>query len=334
MKTDCRPAHGSRILNSKLPALLLLLLLLFVSGCAVQAPVRNGASGVDAPSRLSLRVAGTLDPPSGSSRFDPGILAVDSRGRVFVADRSRGTIFVYDGPGPPVATLADPPSEGASGPRFQDVRGIEATSGLSVFVLDGGAGRVYGYDVTNQLRGTVLALDSPPVEAAFGRVRGAGLLLDRTGQPIVVDREGDRLLVFNPQWEPSHAIGGPGMTAGGFRDPVGIATDDRGRLFVADRGNRLVQVFSAAGAFLEDKALEHPPESIAVTPGGDILVGDSAGFIVIFPASGGRTLVPPPASGSGPVSLALSPDGSRLYAARSVRGVVEVMDLQSRGASP
>jgi DNA-binding beta-propeller fold protein YncE len=308
----------------------------FFVGCTAAPQPPSGETTTASSGLLALRFAGRLDPPSGPGRFDPSVIAVDAKDRLLVADAARGTIFVYDGPGPPVGWLAEPPPGGSvgAGPRFQDIRSIVTSSGLDIFVLDAGPGRVYSYDLTNQLRGTTLDLEGSAVEGRFGRVRGTALAIDRSGQPIVADEEGDRLLVFNPQWEPAHTIGGPGLTSGGFRDPTALAIDSRGRILVADRGNRLVQLLSPVGGYLDEYRTEHPPESVVTNSQGDIFVGDAAGFILILPASGGRSLVAPPERNSGPAYLALSEDGRRLYVSRPLRGAVDIMDIVPSGASP
>ncbi len=46
--------------------------------------------------------------------------------------------------------------------------------------------------------------------------------------------------------------GGLGSEPGQFRTPHGLAWDSRGRLFVADRGNKRIQIFDQEGNFLEE----------------------------------------------------------------------------------
>lgn len=310
---------------------------LLATGCAAPAAgVKSGADAAGTAIPASLQVTGTLPVPPGADRFTPTQVAVDFRGRVLVADAGSGAVFVFDRNGAPVGALADPaPADQVGGmPRFLDVRGIVAASGLSVFVLDAGTGRVSNYDLGGQLRGAVLDLAGGAVEARFGAIRAGGMTLDPTGQAVISDREGDRLLVFDPQWVPSHELGGPGSGAGGFRDPAGVAADARGRLVVADRGNRLVQVLDAFGSPLAEYPFEHAPESVAVDRAGNIYVGDAAGFVTILLANGGRTVWRPGASRPGPVAVAVTPDGTRLFAARPERGVVEIVDLAAGGSPP
>jgi sugar lactone lactonase YvrE len=50
-----------------------------------------------------------------------------------------------------------------------------------------------------------------------------------------------------------------------FNDPQGVATDDKGNLYVCDRGNNRVLIFSAAGKLL-GKFAASLPEQITVHP--------------------------------------------------------------------
>jgi hypothetical protein len=87
------------------------------------------------------------------------------------------------------------------------------------------------------------------------------------------DRQGNLLLRF----------GSFGTNAGQFRQPCGIALDHKGRLFVVDRLNHRVQVFSdSSGGFLfqfgsqgRDSGKMDSPTGIAITPNGLVYVSDT-----------------------------------------------------------
>jgi peptidylamidoglycolate lyase len=70
--------------------------------------------------------------------------------------------------------------------------------------------------------------------------------------------------------------GSRGAATGQFDLPHGIALDDSGRVYVADRSNLRVQVFDGDGRFVI--AWRGPeigrPYSVAVAPGGDVFVSD------------------------------------------------------------
>ena len=103
-----------------------------------------------------------------------------------------------------------------------------------------------------------------------------------------------------------------------------IGTD--GRIFVADRGNRLVQIFDALGGFLEQIPFPHTSESIVADRNGNVFVGDAVGVVTVM-APGHRIAEFPPGRGAGPAWLAVSNDGLILYVSRPGRGHVEILAI-------
>ena len=61
-----------------------------------------------------------------------------------------------------------------------------------------------------------------------------------------------------------------------FNLPHGIATDEKDRVYVADRGNSRVQIFDANGVFLAAWERERVgrPYGAEVTPEGDVIIID------------------------------------------------------------
>ncbi|TYB89931.1 phage tail protein [Oceaniovalibus sp. ACAM 378] len=68
----------------------------------------------------------------------------------------------------------------------------------------------------------------------------------RAGALVILDKEGARLLAFDPCDEAFHPFAcfhGPGSSIGALRGARGLAVDAAGRLVIADTGNRRVQVY-------------------------------------------------------------------------------------------
>lgn len=303
----------------------------------VPGPLPDSSHSVTAPAPTpvlcELRPAGALTPPQGAP-FTPGVTAIDPRGRILVADQARGTIYVWDGTGPPRGWLAGPSDRSGLAPRFVDVRAIVAGSGLNIYVLDGGSGQVYAFDLSWQSRGVILDLTGATVLDRFGRLRPSALAIDPTGQAAVGDRSGQRMIVFDPNWAPSHELWGPGRGPAGLRDPAAIAFARDGRGAVADRGNRRVQYFDATGAWLAEYPVDRAPESVVFDARGGLWIGDAGGGITRIGRRGARQSWPPNAGESGAVFLALSGDGRRLVASRPVAGRVDLYDIQDAPATP
>lgn len=78
-------------------------------------------------------------------------------------------------------------------------------------------------------------------------------------------------VVYRCRWDDAEAkpfLGTPGEPGDGqdhFNQPVGVATDREGNIYVADRGNNRIAVFSASGNFLGALSVERP-EMVEVHP--------------------------------------------------------------------
>ena len=90
-----------------------------------------------------------------------------------------------------------------------------------------------------------------------------------------------------------HKFGSQGNGAGELCSPHGVCVDDEGRVFVADRGNSRVSVFSSDGRFLyhivgsSDKIQLKEPFGLAFDPSGNLHVVDyRLGCVVIFSPKG------------------------------------------------
>jgi len=282
------------------------------------------------PDAPRVEPAGRLAPPDGNSRFTPAVMGIDAKGRILVSDESRGTMFAWaQGGATPIGWLASPP--GARN-RFGLLRAIATSGGLNIWALDADDGRIYQYDLAYEVKATVF--DATRLEGRFGTVRITALAFDQGGQPIVADEAGDRLIVLDPHWSPRFEIGAPGAGRGAFRDPTALAVGPDGRIWVADRGNGIVQVLSPLGAFVTEYAMANPPESLAIDAAGDVAVGDAAGAVTLMGASGWRRTLPAPAGSRGAAYVAWTADGKRLYVARPVAGTVEMYEVMPTATTP
>jgi DNA-binding beta-propeller fold protein YncE len=150
----------------------------------------------------------------------------------------------------------------------------------------------------------VLALSAPELERRLGEVDPRGIALDRSGNLLVTDREGDRLLVFAANRDLLYEAGGFGDGAQQLEDPEGVVTSPT-RIFVADSGNGRVQVLNPQGRFQESWPLPGGgrPAGLAADGEGRLYVTDvERGRILVFDPKG-HVIAEAGAPGAGPAEL-------------------------------
>jgi sugar lactone lactonase YvrE len=118
---------------------------------------------------------------------------------------------------------------------------------------------------------------SQPTEVAVGE----------GGEIFVLDGVNGQVKVFDERGNFLSAIGSPGEGEGRLRHPVGMDLDSLGNVYIADTGNRRVQVFNRAGACLRTIDL-NPLKARPV----DVLVGEEGGGrLYVSEREGHRILV-------------------------------------------
>jgi DNA-binding beta-propeller fold protein YncE len=219
----------------------------------------------------------------------PGGLAVDPRGRVFVADTGNHRVVSFDSAG---AVGREFGGFGYENTRFDRPTDVWIGGGLHVWVLDRNNARVVKWDVDGRFVGTVVQLDSDAIRDALGRIDPAGLATDRGGELFLTDRAADRVIVFDPLGAVLEVRGGFGAQAARFADPSGVAVDPTGRLLVGDPGNRRVQLLDSFGGFVRAYPLDFGMTgaaglSVAFGPDGTWAMADPAtGRLACLDASG------------------------------------------------
>ncbi|KAM8977610.1 NHL repeat-containing protein 3 [Pelodytes ibericus] len=128
---------------------------------------------------------------------------------------------------------------------------VSTTTDQSVWVTDVGQG-VYGHTVKKysasghliQVLGTAGKAGSHLDPLQFDQP--AEIFVENTGEVYIVDGDGglnNRLLKLTNNFWLVWTHGGNGTNPGQFYIPHSVAVDDMGRVWVADRGNKRIQVF-------------------------------------------------------------------------------------------
>jgi DNA-binding beta-propeller fold protein YncE len=183
---------------------------------------------------LRGRLLSRWTPPGGFGR--PGGVALDSAGRLYVADVIRRQVFVFD---PAGAVIAERDSRLEEGGRFGRPVAVAVGPRDELLILDAGTFRIEVQDSRGDLLGTIGKLGDVP--GTFARPRGVAV--SAQGLVLVSDAAFDNIQVFDLTGRLLLYFGTPGVGVGQFSLPAGLCFDDEGRVFVADAFNRRVQAF-------------------------------------------------------------------------------------------
>ncbi|HET6370209.1 MAG TPA: NHL repeat-containing protein [Nitrospiria bacterium] len=247
---------------------------------------------------------GFLNGDKETARFDwPTGVAVDRNGNLFVTDYNNnvirkinpfGWVETFSGRGE--AGFTDGP---ASEAKFHGPDAIALDRVGNLLVADAENYRIRRITPSGQastLAGSGVQgdLEGPALEAQF--VYPTGVAIDRDGNVYVADRGANRIKKIST--DGSLVIlagtGKPGLKDGPaysaeFNDPMTVAVDDEGNVYVADSGSHAIRridrggmVTTIAGSGLPgfrdgmgDRARFNWPTGLAVDPRGNLVVSDS-----------------------------------------------------------
>jgi sugar lactone lactonase YvrE len=291
-------------------------------------------------------VAGSTDGPAAAARFNSPVgVALDAGGNIYVADETNDTIRKIT-PSGIVSTLAGTPGSKGSADGTGASAQFDRPSGVAV----DSSGNIYVADATNETirkvtpSGAVTTLAGTPGAAASTDGTGAaarfffpvGVAVDAGGNVFVAEEFGETIREVTPSGMVTTLAGVPdetGMTDGTgaaalFNNPLGIAIDAGGNLFIADSDNISIRkgsfdgtpqiltqpadrlVTAGAGATFQVVASGSPPLAYQWALNGSAIAGATGSSYVI--ASAG-----PSNAGSYTVTVT-SPAGSVTSAAATL----------------
>lgn len=291
----------SKIVWPNPPAIARIRYLNYFAGEKVKPQDTKKKKKVSWKDRLAGLTAGA-SPQSDHPRYQlvmPYGMAVDSKGKLYVADRKVSAIFIADENGD-----FEMIKNGVQA-RFGAIIGLAIDDADRLFVSDSASRRVLVFDAQHKAEASISqGLSSP-----------GGIAIDNENRFLyVADADRDQVLVFDadPPYALLRTIGTGGKkhtltTPGDFAMPSNVAVDHDGNLYVSDTLNTRVQIFDADGNFIRafGKAGDGPgyfarPKGIAVDSDGHIWVADAVqnrvqvfdqqGRLLIF--MGGRGLYP------------------------------------------
>jgi len=205
------------------------------------------------PNRIFIAARGELKLPDTLPRGFNGIWGSLNQRATEPKAEMRNCILVVDGSGKLIEswTQWDKLFEGGGGPHKIRISPYDPEH--HVWVVNDARHQIYEF--TNDGKQLVRTMGVADVagndETHFGRPQDISWLPD--GSLLVADGlTNSRVVKFDRNGKFLTAWGSRGGAPGQFSAPHGIATDAKGRIFVADRSNHRIQIFDANGTFLDE----------------------------------------------------------------------------------
>jgi len=189
--------------------------------------------------------AGWARTPSGTDIVSPSGVAVDSQDRVYVFQRQGSPVLVFDRTGHFVESWHRQNGLPA------DAHHIHVGPDDIVYLTDRDSHMVLLYDTQGELLRSLGTRDEAAMQAPFNHPADA--CVAPSGEIYVADGYGNSSVHrFSADGEYISSFGSPGRGPGQFVVPHSIRVSQDGRVYVADRENHRVQVFTSDGEFLAE----------------------------------------------------------------------------------
>ena len=241
--------------------------------------------------------------PAGWDWREVAGVATDSKDRVYVFNRGEHPLLVFA----PDGTFLASWGEGV----FTRPHGITVGADDSVYCTDDSDHTVRKFAPDGTLLLTIGTSGKPSDTGAtsvdYRTIRRAGppfhyptnLALSPAGNLYVSDGYGNACVhAFTPDGRPLFSSGEPGSGPGQFHVPHGIAIDDEGVVYVADRENSRIQLFTPEGKYLSEWTDVARPCQVFIDGSGNVLVAELGYRAGMWPgttapsdATGGRVSV-------------------------------------------
>jgi DNA-binding beta-propeller fold protein YncE len=265
----------------------------------------------------SIRSVGGPGTGPGELNFPYGV-AVDPAGRLFVADNLNHRIVRYSTASTGYAYKARWGSYGRGPGQLAFVRGIATDRSGNVYVANTGNDRIDVFDLNGRLLRSF---------GTSGRAEGqfntpTGVAADSNGIRAVTDAVNGRVEFLGPDGTIISSMGSPNPGPTILPRPVAVAFDVPGDIYVLDQRRARIVVFSRAtglpvrtiGTQGSGPGQMLDPSAIALDGAGNVYVADTGNDRIVRFTAAGNYLGALTSLGRGVRGVAVTPDGSRIYA--------------------
>ena len=222
--------------------------------------------------------------PGGMEFQAPSAVAVDSHDNFYVFQRGEPPVLVFDRDGNMIA-------------QWTRKDGVPADAHLvyvgpddGIYLADRDAHQILKYTAEGELVMSLGNRHRAELQAPFNHpadmcVAPPGSPL--TGEIFVADGYGNSSVHhFSASGNHIGSFGSPGSSAGEFRVPHSVRVSVEGRIYVADRENNRVQIFSPDGEFIEEWTDFKKPMGIHIDTAGIVYVTDQVPRLSILTLDG------------------------------------------------
>ncbi|MEW6671332.1 MAG: peptidyl-alpha-hydroxyglycine alpha-amidating lyase family protein [Thermodesulfobacteriota bacterium] len=241
-------------------------------------------------------VEGWAKLPAGESFIDISSISIDRRDRVFIFNRSRHPMMVFDREGNLLT------SWGAE--YFTHAHGSCIGPDDAIYCTDDRNHTVAKFDDAGKVL-MVLGTKNQPSDTGYRDVpdlferissitkggapfnRPTGVALSPAGEIYVADGYGNaRVHKFSPDGKLLLSWGEPGAGPGQFRLPHSVFIDKRNRVWVTDRENSRIQIFSDKGKLLNQWTDLIRPQDLVIDDDDTVFISELCKRISIFTING------------------------------------------------
>ena len=234
--------------------------------------------------------------PEGWSFVEVAGVATDSKDRVYAFNRGAHPMIVFDRDGKFLNAWGEGVITNAHGifigpdDRIYCADNFDHT--VRIFTPDGTLLQTLGKK--DEPSDTGFKAWSVPVQRAAGPFNMVtNVALSPEGDLYVVDGYGNaRVHKFSAAGELLFSWGEPGRGPGQFNLPHAIAVDRRGRVYVADRENSRVQIFTAEGEYVTAWTHVNRPDDLYIDPDENLFVAELGFQTAIMPGGMGAAVPP------------------------------------------
>ena len=215
--------------------------------------------------------------PQGWTYGNVSHVATDSKDRVYAFQRKDPPVLVFDSDGNFLTGWG-------SGVLF-DAHGIFITTDDDVFLIDRDHHEILKFNAEGKVLMRIGRRERPAFQAPFNHP--ADVAISPSGEIYVADGYGNSTVHrFSPDGKHLGSWGTPGAGPGQFTTPHGIWVDGNDRVYVTDRENNRVQIFSPEGDYITEWRDFFHPMDIFMDTQGRFYVTDQIPRLSVLDADG------------------------------------------------